>query len=102
MGSSFLELIVIALLVAFNGVFVAAEIALVTVRRSRIRQLSDEGDARARRVARMTEQPARQLATIQLGWRTPSATPSCCRDPSTCWAAVSDPWSGCSRPSPTR
>jgi putative hemolysin len=67
MGSSLLELIVIALLVGFNGVFVAAEIALVTVRRSRIRQLSEEGDARAKRVARMTEQPARQLATIQLG-----------------------------------
>ena len=66
MGSLF-ELLVIALLVALNGVFVAAEIALVTVRRSRIRQLSDEGDARAKRVARMTENPAGLLATIQLG-----------------------------------
>ena len=45
----------------------AAEIALVTVRRSRIRQLSDEGDQRAKRVARMTERPGRLLATIQLG-----------------------------------
>jgi putative hemolysin len=64
---SLVELFIIALLVVFNGVFVAAEIALVTVRRSRIRQLSDEGDARAERVARMTEQPAGVLATIQLG-----------------------------------
>jgi len=67
MGSSFVEVIVIALLIAVNGVFVAAEIALVTVRRSRIRQLSDEGDARAQRVGRMTERPGRLLATIQLG-----------------------------------
>ena len=67
MGSSLLEIVVIAVLVALNGVFVAAEIALVTVRRSRIRQLSDEGDGRARRVARMIEQPGRLLATIQLG-----------------------------------
>jgi len=67
MGSSLVEIIVIALLIAVNGVFVAAEIALVTVRRSRIRQLSDEGDARARRVGRMTERPGRLLATIQLG-----------------------------------
>jgi putative hemolysin len=67
MGSSLLELLVIAVLVVFNGVFVAAEIALVTVRRSRIRQLMDEGDARAKRVARMTENPASVLATIQLG-----------------------------------
>ncbi len=64
---SVVELLIIAVLVALNGVFVAAEIALVTVRRSRIRQLSDEGDARARRVARMTDQPARVLATIQIG-----------------------------------
>jgi putative hemolysin len=67
MGSSFLEIVVIAVLIAINGVFVAAEIALVTVRRSRIRQLSDEGDARAKRVSRMTERPGRMLATIQLG-----------------------------------
>jgi putative hemolysin len=64
---SFFEIFVIALLIAVNGVFVAAEIALVTVRRSRIRQLSDEGDVRAKRVAGMIERPAGLLATIQLG-----------------------------------
>ena len=67
MGSTVFEIIVIAILVAINGVFVAAEIALVTVRRSRIRQLSDDGDARAKRVARMVDKPGRLLATIQLG-----------------------------------
>ncbi len=48
---SLVELLIIAILVAFNGVFVAAEIALVTVRRSRMRQLSEEGDARAKLVS---------------------------------------------------
>ncbi len=67
MGSSVVEVLVIALLIAVNAVFVAAEIALVTVRRSRIRQLTDEGDRRARRVGRMIERPGRLLATIQLG-----------------------------------
>jgi putative hemolysin len=67
MGSSLFEILVIALLVLVNGVFVASEIALVTVRRSRIRQLSDEGDERAKRVGRMVERPGRLLATIQLG-----------------------------------
>ncbi|HSM33322.1 MAG TPA: hemolysin family protein [Anaerolineae bacterium] len=66
MGSSLVEITVIGLLIAINAVFVAAEIALVTVRRSRIRQLTDEGDRRARRVARMIERPGRLLATIQL------------------------------------
>ncbi len=64
---SLFELIVIAVLIALNGVFVAAEIALVTVRRSRIRQLSDDGDVRAKRVAHMVEEPAGLLATIQIG-----------------------------------
>ena len=64
---SLFELIVIAVLIALNGVFVAAEIALVTVRRSRIRQLSDDGDVRAKRVAHMVEEPAGVLATIQIG-----------------------------------
>ena len=64
---SLVELLIIAVLIGLNGIFVAAEIALVTVRRSRIRQLSDEGDRRAKRVARMTERPAGLLATIQLG-----------------------------------
>ncbi len=67
MGSSLLEVVVIAVLIAINGIFVTAEISLVTVRRSRIRQLTEEGDARARRVGRMTERPGRMLATIQLG-----------------------------------
>ena len=67
MSSSALEIVVIALLVLINGVFVASEIALVTVRRSRIKQLSDEGDARAVRVGHMVERPGRLLATIQLG-----------------------------------
>ena len=65
--SGLFEILVIAILVAVNGVFVAAEIALVTVRRSRIRQLSDEGDKRAKRVGRMVAKPGRLLATIQLG-----------------------------------
>ena len=67
MGSSLLEIVIIAALILVNAVFVTAEIALVTVRRSRIRQLSEEGDERARRVGRMTERPGRLLATIQLG-----------------------------------
>jgi putative hemolysin len=67
MGSTLLEILIIAVLILVNAVFVAAEIALVTVRRSRIRQLTEEGDERARRVGRMTERPGRLLATIQLG-----------------------------------
>ncbi len=62
-----MEILIIAILIAFNGVFVAAEFSLVRVRRTRLEQLSDEGNRGARRVQKLVSQPARFLATIQLG-----------------------------------
>jgi len=46
---------------------VAAEIALVTIRRTRLDQLVEEGRRGADRVRRLTGQPGRFLAVIQLG-----------------------------------
>ena len=60
-------LLVIVVLTLFEGVFVAAEIALVTMRRTRIDQLVDEGDRSARRVKRLVSQPGRFLAVTQIG-----------------------------------
>jgi putative hemolysin len=61
------EIGVIAVLIVINALFVAAEIALITVRRSRIQQLIEEGHRGARRVNRLVSQPSRFLAVIQLG-----------------------------------
>ena len=61
------ELLIIAVLILLNAVFVAAEIALVTVRRTRIEQLVDEGNRAAARVKKLIAQPGRFLAVIQLG-----------------------------------
>jgi magnesium and cobalt exporter, CNNM family len=61
------ELLVIALLTLLEGFFVAAEIALVSVRRSRIDQLVDEDRPGARRVRRLLDEPGRFLAVSQLG-----------------------------------
>jgi putative hemolysin len=66
-NASFVELGIIILLVLLNGVFSATEIALVTVRRSRIQQLIDEGHRGASRVLRLKEHPGRFLAVIQIG-----------------------------------
>ncbi|MGZ6269865.1 MAG: hemolysin family protein [Candidatus Limnocylindrales bacterium] len=60
------ELLVIFVLVMVNGVFVAAEISLVTLRRSRLEQLVDEGSQAALRVRRLVDQPSRFLAVIQV------------------------------------
>jgi putative hemolysin len=66
MGDTLIELGIIVLLVLLNGVFVAAEIALVSLRPSRVEQMLDEGRRGAQRVRRLTSDPGRFLAVVQL------------------------------------
>ena len=63
----FVELVVIVFLTILEGFFVAAEIALVSIRRSRVEQLVEEGRPGARRVSRLIHDPGRFLAVCQLG-----------------------------------
>src|SRR3954452_601748 len=62
-----LQIVVIVILTLLEGVFVSAEIALVTMRRSRIDQLVDEGNRSAMRVKSLVAQPGRFLAVTQIG-----------------------------------
>jgi putative hemolysin len=61
------ELLIIGVLILINGVFSASEMALVTVRRSRLAQLAEEGQGAVRRVERLKDDPGRFLAVIQIG-----------------------------------
>ncbi|MEI8105207.1 MAG: hemolysin family protein [Actinomycetes bacterium] len=61
------ELLALAGLILLNGFFVAAEYGLVTSRRTRIRELEREGNRRARAVLRITADPPRFIAAMQLG-----------------------------------
>ena len=61
------DLLIIILLTLLEGFFVAAEIALVSIRRSRVEQLVDEGRPGAARVKRLLDEPGRFLAVSQLG-----------------------------------
>ncbi|MCE5315520.1 MAG: hemolysin family protein [Armatimonadota bacterium] len=63
----FPQLILIGVLVLLNAFFAAAEIALVSVRRTRIKQLADEGDSRAAIVQDLLDKPTNFMATIQIG-----------------------------------
>src|SRR5437762_12306570 len=63
----FLELLALAGLILLNAFFVAAEYGLVTSRRTRIRELEREGNRRARDVLRITSDPPRFIAAMQLG-----------------------------------
>ncbi len=64
------DLLFIAILTGFEGFFVAAEIALVSIRRSRVDQLVDERRRGALRVRRLRADPGRFLAVSQLGLTT--------------------------------
>jgi putative hemolysin len=63
----FLELAVIFALVIANALFAGAEIALVTVRSTRLEELADQGMGSARAALALKRQPERLLATIQVG-----------------------------------
>jgi hypothetical protein len=60
------DLGLILLLILMNGFFVAVEIAYVSVRRTRLSELADEGDKRAVRALRLLRDPGRFLAVIQV------------------------------------
>ncbi len=62
-----LDILILVLLTFLEGFFVAGEIALVSIRRSRVEQLVDEGNSGARRVRRLLDEPGRFLAVSQLG-----------------------------------
>ena len=61
------RLAAVAFLVGANGFFVAAEFALVTVRRTRIEQLANEGNSRAKVVKGSFENLDRYIAGTQVG-----------------------------------
>ena len=63
----FLELVGVGALILLNGFFVAGEYGLVTARRTRIRELEERGNRRARAVLGIVADPPRFIAAMQLG-----------------------------------
>ena len=61
------DILLILFLVLVNGFFSASEIALISLRKSRVRHLVKSGNVRARRVQRLQEDPERFLGTVQIG-----------------------------------
>jgi putative hemolysin len=65
-GNPVTDVVVVVVLILIGGFFAASEIALITVRRSRLTQLTDDGNRAADIARRLTEDPSRFLATIQI------------------------------------
>lgn len=62
-----LEAFFIAILILLNGFLSGTEIAVVTARKSAIRQMAEEGKRNAKILLKLKEEPNRFLATIQIG-----------------------------------
>ncbi len=62
-----LRFIVLLIILAANGFFAAAEVSLVSVRQSRLRELAEQGQAGAQSALSLLANPGRLLSVTQIG-----------------------------------
>lgn len=62
-----LRLILLVAIVALNGFFAAAEVSLLSVRRSRLNELAERGNVAARAALGLLAHPSRLLSATQVG-----------------------------------
>ena len=61
------ELLLLFALLFINGFFSMSELAVVSARKTKLRELAEEGDALAARALAVVEAPTRFLSTVQVG-----------------------------------
>ncbi len=66
-GNPFGSLLLIFVLIGLNALFAMSEIAVISFNDTKLRHLADEGDKRARILYKLTREPSKFLATIQVG-----------------------------------
>ncbi|HXB43086.1 MAG TPA: hemolysin family protein [Puia sp.] len=62
-----IEIVILICLIFLNGLFVMAEIALVSARKTKLESMAEKGDDRAKAALRLAENPELFLSTAQLG-----------------------------------
>ena len=62
-----MEMIIILILILLNGLFALSEVALISVKRSRIEQKAQSGNRNARIVLDLLAQPENFLSSVQVG-----------------------------------
>ena len=67
MSTALGKIFVVLVLILIGGFFAAAEIALIAVRRGRLKQLAEEGDKKAKLALELANAPNRFLPTVQFG-----------------------------------
>lgn len=61
------EIVIVLILILVNGLFAMGELAVVSSRKARLKQLADEGQGSARIALDLASDPTRFLSTIQIG-----------------------------------
>jgi len=59
-------LLIQVILIGLNAIFASAEIAVISMNDAKLEKMAEQGNRKAKRLIRLTEQPARFLATIQV------------------------------------
>jgi putative hemolysin len=93
------ELLIVLALMVLNGVFASAEIAILSVRKTRINELIEAGSKGAAAVLWLRRQPERFLATVQIGITVVGTTAAAYGGDSLAehfatWLAARAPWLG--------
>ncbi len=66
MGNTILMILLQIVLIALNAIFACAEIAVISMNETKLDKLAEQGNKRATCLKKLTSQPARFLATIQV------------------------------------
>ena len=67
MGNSILFMILLQVaLIGLNAVFACAEIAIISMNDTKMNKMASEGNKKAKKLVRLTQEPARFLSTIQI------------------------------------
>ena len=61
------QFLILLALLALNGLFAMAELAIVSSRRIRLKQMAEKGSKGAKAALRLMEEPTRFLSTVQIG-----------------------------------
>ncbi|RHW34066.1 HlyC/CorC family transporter [Lysinibacillus yapensis] len=67
MGSIWISVVIVLILIVANGIFAMTEIAIVTSKKNRLEKMRDEGNASAAYALKLAEDPNQLLSTIQIG-----------------------------------
>lgn len=61
------EIVVVLILIVFNGLLAMAEIAIITARKVRLQQMVEQGNVNANKALKLAESPNLLLSTVQIG-----------------------------------